>query len=350
MRLPNRFSIAIAIAISLPAYCCAAVNYTVTDLGTLGGSRSVAQGINASGKVTGFAKTAAGNDHAFLYDGTMHDLGSLPSISDSYGFGINASGKVVGESSHGFLYDGTMHDLGYQTVAYAINDQGQMTGYADFTGNGTGLIHAFMYDGTMHDLGMLPGGNMSIGYGINASGQVAGYSVIPGGFHHAFFYNGTMHDLGTFGGLNSYARGINASGHVTGEAQVPGLVSHAFLYDGTMHDLGTIPGYSTHGLAINASGQIVGNFSIGTSTNADHAMLYDIVQGMVDLNSQISPSSGWFLTNATAINDKGRIVGVGTHNGLEHAFLLTPVPEPSSVVFAAFGLASLAAVGWRRKR
>jgi probable HAF family extracellular repeat protein len=44
----------------------------------------------------------------------------------------------------------------------------------------------------------------------------------------------------------------------------------------------------------------------------------------VDLNSQIPPGSEWRLGVATAINDAGQIVGVGRHDGLQHAFLLEP--------------------------
>jgi probable HAF family extracellular repeat protein len=46
---------------------------------------------------------------------------------------------------------------------------------------------------------------------------------------------------------------------------------------------------------------------------------------MSDLNELISPASGWdALQNATAINDKGQIVGSGTIGGQTRAFLMTP--------------------------
>lgn len=53
-----------------------------------------------------------------------------------------------------------------------------------------------------------------------------------------------------------------------------------------------------------------------------HAFLHDS-GGMTDLNSLLPPGSGWELTLASAINDSGQIVGVGTHNGAVRAFLLT---------------------------
>ena len=70
---------------------------------------------------------------------------------------------------------------------------------------------------------------------------------------------------------------------------------------------------------------------------------------MTDLNNLIAPSSGWTLTDATAINDDGWIVCDGT-NG--HTFLLTPVPvpEPSTLVLLAIGALGFLAFAWRRQR
>ncbi len=72
-----------------------------------------------------------------------------------------------------------MQDLGTLGGSYsegvAINDSGQVTGYADTAGDAA--RHAFLWDGTtMQDLGTL-GGTRSEGVAINASGQVTGCSV-----------------------------------------------------------------------------------------------------------------------------------------------------------------------------
>ena len=90
-----------------------AIEYTLTDLGTLGGLTSSAYGINDDGQVVGDSYTSGGYDHAFLYSGgTMHDLGTLGGI-ESQAYGINNSGQVVGCSmtsgntaTHAFLYSG----------------------------------------------------------------------------------------------------------------------------------------------------------------------------------------------------------------------------------------------------
>jgi len=126
------------------------------DLGTLGGGQSGARAINDSGVVVGYSFATDERYHAFHYDGTMHDIGSLgdPSIANS----VNNSGVVVGESFtsndfetvQAFLYDGEMHDLGtpqgfFQSSAWAINDSGWIIGRATTASN---FHFSFLFDGT----------------------------------------------------------------------------------------------------------------------------------------------------------------------------------------------------------
>jgi probable HAF family extracellular repeat protein len=84
----------------------------MTDLGTLGGSISWAQGIAPSGKVTGWSTVAGGFGdgqlHAFLWEnGVMIDLGPLGG-SQAQAFAINPRGQVVGSvigPTFAFLWD-----------------------------------------------------------------------------------------------------------------------------------------------------------------------------------------------------------------------------------------------------
>jgi probable HAF family extracellular repeat protein len=77
----------------------AAATYSVTSLGAFDGlSGSEAYGINNAGQVVGWAGTASGEQHAFLYSaGVMTDLGSLGG-GFSIAHDINNSGQVVRES------------------------------------------------------------------------------------------------------------------------------------------------------------------------------------------------------------------------------------------------------------
>jgi probable HAF family extracellular repeat protein len=143
------------------------------DLGTLNGTSgfSYGYGINASGEVTGYAQTAEGSFHAFLYSGgVMQDLGSLEGPSgSSFGFGINDSGEVVGSTItsgslyHAFLHSGgVMHDLNTlyasllsdgSTVGFTelyeardINNLGQITGYGTYFTGQEYTSRAFLLD------------------------------------------------------------------------------------------------------------------------------------------------------------------------------------------------------------
>ncbi len=339
-------------AIVVPVVCSAA-SYSVVDLGTLGGTFGVALGLNAKGQVTGQATTLAGAVHAFFYDGTMHDLGTFGG-SGSAGNGINASGQIAGSAQtvgnaarHAFFYDGTMHQLGtfggQNSEALGINASGQMTGFAD-AGNGN---HAFLYDAIhgMVDLNTLISPSLGWlllrGSAINDLGQITGEGLI-GGQTHAFVFDGTVHDLGTVSGVGSpSSRGyaINASGQATGSSN-----DRVFLYDGTMHILGGLGGGAASGYGINANGQVTGGSYISSgSTPTLHAFVYDAAHGMVDLNSLVSPLSGLVLESGGAINDAGQIAGAASIGEEFHAFLLTPVPEPSSLVLCSLAFCAVAA-------
>jgi probable HAF family extracellular repeat protein len=77
-----------------------------------GGANSWATGINNRGQIVGYAETAGGQTHAFLYaNGVMRDLGTFPGGTDSWAYSINNCGQIVGEATtaagfkHAFLYN-----------------------------------------------------------------------------------------------------------------------------------------------------------------------------------------------------------------------------------------------------
>ena len=122
-----RFVFAIGLGLTLFAVCASAQrepstrHYTITDLGTLGGSSSSALAINNEGQVVG-RSTLPGDavTGAFLWqDGTMTDLGSLGGTFSTAN-GINRAGDVVGASElpnntarHAVLFrNGQVVDLG----------------------------------------------------------------------------------------------------------------------------------------------------------------------------------------------------------------------------------------------
>ena len=163
------------------------------------------------------------------------------------------------------------------------------------------------------------------------------YSGIQYSVGRAFLCaSGPMQDLGTlFTGMTldgppwSGAQAINDGGHIVGTSAFDqGGYGHAALCDGGgWHDLGPLSSDSsvqTQAYAINASGQIVGLAGPLAPLPDTRAAIYDN-GAMVDLNTLISPASGWTLSFAADINDPGQIVGtmVNAHN-IVHAYMLTP--------------------------
>jgi probable HAF family extracellular repeat protein len=343
------------------SYCLAAPQYVVTDLGTLGGTlnySSFAFGVNTAGQVVGRSyDNTQSQSHAFLYNGgTMTDLGTLGGTSSS-ATGINSAGQVVGYSDttsgnqpHAFLYsNGILTNLGTlggsMSHAYAINDSGIIVGDS----YGPSGSHAFYYDGSMHDLGTVGGQvGLSTAYGINALGQIVGESTVgnsgPNGTNlHAFLYSaGIMTDLGNLGAYGtdktSSGRGINTAGQVTGQSfAVPANAQHPFLYSGgLMTDLSPGGWYYSLGTGINSSGQVVGDYY--DFVTGSHGFLNTPGVGEVDLNTLLPAGSPiQSVLRAEAISEDGKIVGAGWNGTATHAFLMVPVPEPTTGVLLAIG-------------
>src|SRR5215510_455786 len=94
-------SILALFSITSPGAFASQYRYTITDLGTLGGTASVALGLNSSGQVVGWAFTTSNAQHAFLYSGgAMTDLNSLIDTNSGWtlnvAFAINDNGQIVG--------------------------------------------------------------------------------------------------------------------------------------------------------------------------------------------------------------------------------------------------------------
>jgi probable HAF family extracellular repeat protein len=309
-----------------------AQNYAVEDLGTLGGDLSGALAIDARGTVAGLSRVGgSGFLHAFLYDGAMTDLGTLGGTQSS-ARDVNRFDEVAGWSllpsgaQRAFLYkNGVMLDLGTFggfSDARGINDLREIVGSSvRVPGNNE---RAFVWrGGAIEDLGTL-GGTESRAYAINEAGDICGFAQIGSGDLRPFLHrNGQMIDLGSLGGWSGHAYALNDVGKVVGwSMMIPNSISHAFLWsEGTLIDLGTLGGNYSAAFGINNLGEIV-----GASNRADGVQAAFVWNGIkvVDLNTRIPASSGWFLATATGINDDGRIAGMGVLNGELHAFRLTP--------------------------
>jgi probable HAF family extracellular repeat protein len=369
MKIFSQRLIALLVLVSFHLFAAAVLaqqQYTVVDLGTLGGETASPFGINNNGQVVGTSSTsgtAQSSRRAFrLNSGVMQNLGTVNGGPVSDGIGINDTGQVVGRTSvnpgddrsFAFLYSGgVMQNLGalpsdVQSAALSINKSGTIVGVSEHNGSSNIFVYipfyrGFLYSGgIMQDLSALVGGVPTRANGINDAGQVVGSlnTAASGcGEEHAFFLSGpTMLDLGTLPGKAcSSGIAINDFGWVVGVSAASDMsLPRLFLYKGSgLQDLGSLgPERNGRPWDINNAGQIVGSFSINSQNS--YAFLYSDGR-FTDLNTVIPPGLGWNLQTATGINDSGQIVCIGFRpNSFDsHAFLLTPtapalITEPNS--------------------
>lgn len=196
----------------------------IIDLGTLGGTNSLALDINDWGQIAGIAQNA---------------------IPDLLPFGDNISTSPT--EWHAFVWQkGSMVDLGTlggpdsgPSGALALNDRGQLVGssYLNSVINpsfGQPDLSIFLWEGNgLQDVGTL-GGSFADPRTINARGQIVGLTSLAGdqSFHAFLWQTGMMEDLGALGGSFSVAGWINNHGQVIGASTTAGDTAlRGFLWD-----------------------------------------------------------------------------------------------------------------------
>ncbi len=354
------------------------------DLGTLGGGESQALDINDLGLVVGESRKAGGLVRPFLWtaqtgmvdlaetvaetvgvharavkvnrnnqvlcetfnsnlfrglmwspaDGLL-DIGSLDSENPfTQPQAMNEAGMVVGGTRdpagrlRAFAWTpvGGMLDLGVpgDSVAWAVNNRGQVAGYTEQTFMLGVETRAFFWDPGQGLHFLRPdGAPLSIATAVNNLGQVVGYAEFGGGYPHAFLWSleTGMVDLGVADPEYpiTLATGINDLGQVVGQSidtADPGQPRRVRAFRWTpetgMQDIGSSSGESR--LAINAIGQIVGAYVLEYDGASQPAAFLWTEAGAVELqNSQ---------STVVAINNRSQAVGSSLTQGDErHAFL-----------------------------
>ena len=263
-----------------PAMAKPAPSYTVTDLGTLGGTYSYGYGVNNAGVVTGGAATPTQTgglaQTAFLwYRGSITDLGTLggpacptcnsetsppnargevPIFSDtgkedpnnedfcSFGTHLQCLGAIW---QNGILTALPTLVGGNNDSAFDINNQGEVVGWSengtpDSTCSPSTPFQVLRYEaviwgpnGEIRELPLLGGDTVGFAFGINDNGQIVGSSglcsnttlppIVPAGQHAVLWSkDGSATDLGNLGGSpqDNVATSINNRGEVVGASDV----------------------------------------------------------------------------------------------------------------------------------
>ncbi|KQU80838.1 hypothetical protein ASE08_08530 [Rhizobacter sp. Root16D2] len=393
-----------------------ALEYSITDLGTLGGmwQHSYATGLNNSGQVVGYGydfgqlyrgESYTGSYQAFVTGANGTGLAAIPTLASgnwNKATGISNNGWVVGTAAtapgndgenpavgnpRAFVYraDGSIAPQalatpGTHSFGNGINNSGQVTG-TYFTAEGTQRAFATAAAGAAPvELGTL-GGTNAVGNGINDAGKVVGASTVILGHEDSLYFGnargfitnttngapyGVMAPIAIIGAdptnpdHTSTAAGITEYGRIVGTTEnyyytdaaafiagPDGIGRRLNVYDMGEFEMQGAWQLSSHGLAVNSSGQVGGSY-YWTLNMMDHAFIsgadgYGLVDvNTLSFNNLASSVRDWLFVNVTGINDLGQFVANGD-NG--RAYLISPVPEPATVLLMLFGLGVLA---WRR--
>jgi probable HAF family extracellular repeat protein len=268
----------------------AQIGYSLTDLGVVKDMQtSEVFAINHWGHAAGTGHNELGETCAFHYDYSkkfMEDSGGV----NSRGFGISSTNMVVGDSFFGPAMEPRSHAAMFQ-------------------------------GGVAKDLGVLKGQVYSRANGINAIGQVVGFSGLQrdSSESRAFMwtYQTGMRDIGTLvGGSYAQANAINDAGFITGTSQTGAAVvtTHAFIYQvaatgGKMRDLGVLGGLSSYGMAINGYNHVAGYSTLKATSERVHAFLYIEGKGMIDLGSLGAKGTDTDVSEALGVNKFDQVVG-----------------------------------------
>jgi probable HAF family extracellular repeat protein len=286
---------------------------TVLDLPDFGGGSGRALGINNAAQIVGYTSTAGQAERAFLYDGTLHDLGVPSGWNTSYAHAVNDAQPrlVVGAAQQspsgraafvwtvaaaGAGYTISVSDPlqglggsrnGWSTEAATVNEAGTIVGGAF---NPAGQPRPARWSAgslAATELALAPGqvggfvhgvnvGGTMVGYGNPASGACTVALVWPAGSTSST----APTPLPGLGGCASMAKAVNDAGDITGSATARRGGSRAVLWtldNGvyTVMDLGRLKGtVSSLATALNEPVAVSGGTSVevtGWSTTGGQA-------------------------------------------------------------------------------
>jgi extracellular elastinolytic metalloproteinase len=211
---------------------------TPTDLGTFGGRRGQALGINATGTIVGFAHDESNQPRAFIKQpgGDLRDIQELAGIPE---------------------------DERTPSIATKVSDNGAVVGCLQFVNYACAGDAAFMFkDGWLTRLPSLDGTGNSSALHVADDGKPVGWSAALGGTHAVQWVGGVPVDLGTLGGRNSSAVATNGETIVGSAEDGFGRTRAVKWEDGRIQDLNELVQDTDWTLeeaeGINARGEVTG--------------------------------------------------------------------------------------------
>ncbi|MEW2418477.1 hypothetical protein AB0953_33020 [Streptomyces sp. NPDC046866] len=321
------------------------VQYTVQDLGTLGGTRSKATAIDGNTVVGSSLTKGDAAEHAFAYDLRRHTMADLGTLGHSSRATRVQGDYAVGESdlsadgpTHGFTYHlrtGRLVDigtLGGSSTHVTGLDGDTVVGTSSLPGDG--VAHAFAYSlrtRTMTDLGSLAGPSGGSTAAAVRGAIVVGSSSLPdtpATTVHGFAYDlrtRKMTDLGTLGGSSSTANDISGS-TVVGQSRTAENRLTGYAYDlrtGVRTDLGSrlLTAQLVSGrTVVGGDGMLASSFDLLTHTSAVIGTGRGVTEvrqiaGNLLVGNNYAPNSFAFVARA----DNGGLTYLASLGGLNSA-------------------------------
>jgi len=243
----------------------------MVDLGTADGHSTRAWAINSAGDLAGDSGTLL--PFYWSPEGGFVLLGHNPNYN--FGFGINDNSDVTGQfydsddRVQGFVWSAAsglrkIGDLsGLNSVGNAINNQRHITGTANLD---TDVYVAIIWKKAvgLRKIAAIGGGRYTAGEAINDNDEVVGVAIDFSNKDTGFYWSQAtgMTLLQTLGGIQSAGFGINQSGEFAGYTTNAAEAFHATTWatnTSAPQDLGTLPGgTNSYARGINNLGQVVG--------------------------------------------------------------------------------------------
>jgi uncharacterized membrane protein len=286
-----------------------------------------------------------------------------PGAQNTLAYAINDSGSIAGyyfdsAGDQGFTYINgtwTSYDVAssYSTDLYGINNFGTLAG--TYNSQDLTVDQGFIIPSGSSPQNLAPPcSTQSEDYGINNLGDVVGSSIsgcATTGYIPGYVFNAQSQSFISINCSNAsaYPRGINDNGEIVGWCEDSNGIYTGFMTSlnclaTCMTTIGPSPDYSNFAYDVNNAGLVVG-------VTEDPQGTY---QGFLLDNGtyQLLDFPGAVDTYAAGINNEDQIVGwyQTTPDGPYHAFLATPVPEPSAWALMALILFLLSSKLWARAR
>lgn len=340
-----RTLLSLSATLSIAATAAAFPTYVVTEIADLAGGAdaSYATDMDDAGHVIANGSTVAG-DRAFVWSraGGHVPLPGIPGFGQTLAFTVNELGVVSGAAHNGVwptgyrpvLWDlsGNVTELPLPAgVDWALqgqlSDQGTLVTWGGTTAGRRALIWK---KATGWQVIAPPSGATECGFSsVNNKGDICGWAD-----DKAMLYrNGVWSELSLpLGSLDAFPNVITDEGRVGGYVRTgpSSWIAGQWNLDGEFLQSPQLPGYPSMD-CLTASPE--GGLIAGAAYDDDFvkATLWSPVDGVVDLNTLVDPTTpGWDLQVAL-IKPRGTLVGWGVIGGSDRGFAAVPVGTPGSM-------------------